>query len=76
VDLLFRERAFWLYLTGHRFGDLRRLVRQYERLPDAVFPAGAYEGGTGVFGTDLNAPVPSDEQLYNPNYRGCINRDA
>ena len=26
VDLLFRERAFWLFLTGHRFGDLRRLM--------------------------------------------------
>jgi hypothetical protein len=76
VSLLFRERAFWLYLTGHRLGDLRRLVRQYQRLPDAVFPTGAYEGGTGVFGTDLNAPVPTDEILYNPNYRGCIDREA
>ena len=27
VDLLFHERAFWLYLTGHRQGDLRRLIR-------------------------------------------------
>ncbi|HEX6134868.1 MAG TPA: tetratricopeptide repeat protein, partial [Longimicrobiales bacterium] len=24
VDLLFQERAFWLFLTGHRLGDLRR----------------------------------------------------
>src|ERR1043166_7244930 len=40
VDLMFRERAFWLYLTGHRLGDLRRLVRQYGRTPDAVFPGG------------------------------------
>ena len=31
VSQLFRERAFWLYGTGHRLGDLRRLVRQYER---------------------------------------------
>jgi hypothetical protein len=28
VDQLFRERAFWLFATGHRHGDLRRLVRQ------------------------------------------------
>jgi len=26
-DLLFRERAFWLFATGHRLGDLRRLAR-------------------------------------------------
>jgi len=31
VDLLFRERAFWFFLTGHRQGDLRRLIRQYGR---------------------------------------------
>src|SRR5256714_7610646 len=26
-DLLFRERAFWLWSTGHRLADMRRLVR-------------------------------------------------
>src|SRR5205807_2635254 len=31
VDLMFSERAFWLFATGHRLGDLRRLVRQYGR---------------------------------------------
>ena len=40
VDLLFRERAFWLWLTGHRLGDLRRLVRQYGRPANSVFPTG------------------------------------
>jgi hypothetical protein len=40
VDLLFRERAFWLYLTGYRQGDLRRLIRQYGRTPDQVYPTG------------------------------------
>src|SRR5581483_874628 len=25
VDLLFAERAAWLFLTGHRLGDMRRL---------------------------------------------------
>ena len=39
ITLFFTERAYWLYLTGHRLGDLRRLVRDYrsphgERLPD------------------------------------------
>ena len=31
VDLLFSERAFWLFATGHRLGDMRRLIRQYGR---------------------------------------------
>jgi TonB-dependent SusC/RagA subfamily outer membrane receptor len=26
--LTLRERAFWLFATGHRLGDLRRLIRQ------------------------------------------------
>lgn len=30
-DQLFKERAYWLFLTSHRLGDLRRLVRQYGR---------------------------------------------
>ena len=31
VDLLFRERAFTLFATSHRLGDMRRMVRQYGR---------------------------------------------
>src|SRR3989454_10277079 len=27
TDLLFRERAFWLFATGHRLRDLRRRAR-------------------------------------------------
>lgn len=42
VDQLFQERGFWLYLTGHRLGDMRRLVRQYDRPAESVFPSGAY----------------------------------
>ncbi len=60
VDLLFRERAFWLFLTGHRMGDLRRLVRQYGRSQDAVFPTGAWHKG-GVYGVDVNFPIPFNE---------------
>ncbi len=60
VDLLFRERAFWLYATGHRLGDMRRLIRQYNRTQDTVFPVGAYHRG-GVYGTDVNFPVAFDE---------------
>jgi hypothetical protein len=80
-DLLFRERAFWMYLSGHRLGDLRRLVRQYGRSADAVFPGGGgaqyvIDGNPkgGVFGSEVNLPVPFDE-INNPNFSQCINRD-
>lgn len=77
VNLLFRERAFWLYLTAHRQGDLRRLVRQYIRHPDAVYPAGSsYEGGNGAYGSEIVAPVPVSEQELNYKYTGCLHHDA
>ena len=74
VDLLFKERAYDLLLTSHRLGDLRRLVRQYGRGAEAVFPTGAYFKG-GVYGTDVNFPVPFEEQ-NNPNFTGCLDRKA
>lgn len=73
VDLLFRERAFWLYLTGHRQGDLRRLLRQYGRAVGAVYPMGAYSG-SGTYGPELAAPVPPAESQFNPQYTGCLHR--
>jgi hypothetical protein len=27
VNLIFRERAFWMFSTGHRVGDMRRLIK-------------------------------------------------
>ena len=66
VDQLFHERAYWMYLTSHRLGDLRRLIRQYLRDVNTVFPNGAYFKG-GTYGTDVNVPVPQQEQ-NNPNY--------
>jgi hypothetical protein len=74
VDLLFRERAFWMYFTAHRVGDLRRLVRQYDRAPEAVWPSGNYFKG-GVYGTDMNLP-PSQAERNNPDYPGCADRNA
>src|SRR5207237_242001 len=38
INLLYKERAYWMWLTGHRLGDMRRLVRVYGRKPEAVFP--------------------------------------
>ena len=66
VDLLFQERAFWLYATGHRLGDLRRLIRQYGRGAESVFPTGDWHKG-GTYGTDVNFPIPFNE-TQNPNY--------
>jgi hypothetical protein len=67
VDQLFKERAYWLFLTAHRLGDLRRLVRQYGRDPESVFPTGLYFKG-GTYGTDVNSPIPQAEQ-NNPNFK-------
>jgi hypothetical protein len=76
VDLVFRERAFWLYLTGRRQGDLRRLIRQYHRSPETVYPSGFYPGGSGGYGSGLVLPVPDSERQRNPQYTGCFHRDA
>jgi starch-binding outer membrane protein, SusD/RagB family len=66
VNQLFKERAYWLFLTSHRLGDLRRLIRQYGRPANTVFPNGTYFKG-GTYGTDVAVPVPQSEQ-NNPNY--------
>ncbi len=66
--LLFRERALWLYNTGHRQGDLRRLVRDYGFTSSQVFPSGPYARG-GSYGNDVSFPVPFTEQnneLFDP----------
>ena len=77
VDQLFRERAFWLFSRGHRTGDLRRLVRQYGRAPESVFPTGAWRSGAD-YGNDVAIPVPFAEE-NNPNIpagQTCIDRNA
>ena len=67
VDLLFAERAFWLYGTAHRLGDMRRLVRKYLRSVDTVFPVGDYLRG-GSYGDLVNFPVPVSEET-NPQFQ-------
>lgn len=73
-NLLFRERAFWLFASGHRLGDLRRLVRQYGRGAETVFPTGTFHKG-GTHGPDVNLPVTQAEE-NNPNFHGCLDRSA
>ncbi len=79
LDVLFRERAFWLFGTAHRLGDLRRLVRQYGRDVSATFPTGPYPlatrigGAPATFGTDVVFPIQAIES-QNPNFHGCLSR--
>ena len=75
VDVLFQERAFWLWLTSHRLGDLRRLVRQYDRASETVYPSGDYFRPGLTYGNDLQLPIHQTE-LQNPQFAGCLNRDA
>lgn len=76
VDVLFRERAFWMYGTGHRLGDLRRLVRQYGRAANTVFPTGAWHKG-GNYGDDVNLVVPFDEENNRQfNRAACVTTAA
>ncbi len=73
-DLLFQERGFTLWLTGHRLGDMRRLIRFYNRGAETVFPTGPYSGqGIDNYGTDVNLPIPIQEQ-NNPNYTGTCDK--
>ena len=73
--LLFEERAYWLWVTGHRLADMRRLVRQYGMAEDAVFPNGVHPKGV-AYGDDINLPIPVQEE-NNPIGAGqCLNRDA
>lgn len=80
IALLFRERAYWLFLTGHRQGDLRRLLRQYGSLGFSrqaqVYPTGPYLApGTGFYGSDVDVPIPTSESA-NPLFHGCLSRGA
>ncbi len=67
VQQLFRERAFWLFGTAHRLGDLRRLARAPYSLPtNTLFPTGPYAKG-GTYGNEVSLRVPQAESS-NPNY--------
>ena len=79
ISLLFNERARWLWGTGHRLNDLRRLERDaairggFGRPDSTVFPHGAYFKNGLVYGADVNLPLPVDEQ-NNPGVQACLDR--
>ena len=76
TSLFFREKAFWQFGRGMRLGDMRRLIRQYNRTEDTVFPVGKFhKAGGASYGTDVNLPV-TDNEKQNPNFTGCIDRKA
>jgi hypothetical protein len=87
VDVMFRERAFWLFGTGTRLGDMRRLIRQYGRNQSTVFPTGPYPNGTNAslpgplpnYGTDVSLTPPNGvgfPHVNNPNFKGCTDHNA
>jgi hypothetical protein len=74
VTLFFREKGFWTFSRGQRLGDERRQIRQYNRTQDKVFPSGAFHKN-GNYGVDVNLPV-TDSEKTNPNFKGCLDRNA
>lgn len=78
VDLLFGERAAWLYLEGRRLGDLRRMVRQFSTSPYSIYPGGSYNRGPvaiAVYGSAFVFTPDSQEYENNHKYSGCENRN-
>ena len=74
IDQVFQERAYWMFMTGHRLGDMRRLIKHIGRNSETVFPTGTYFKG-GTYGVDVNFPVPFQE-TNNPNFTQCLDRNA
>jgi len=76
VNLLYQERAFWLYLTGRRLGDMRRLIRNYGRDPETVFPTGDYPIQGAKYGKATAIPfIKAAEAQFNPKITtGCTTR--
>lgn len=74
ANMLMRERAMWMYLTIHRLGDMRRLVRQYGREIESVFPTGAYFKG-GTYGTSVALEPSLTEAQTHPYWDACTDKN-
>ena len=68
------ERVLWVFTQNVRLFDFRRLLRQYGRDAESVYPTGPYPKA-GVYRTDIQLPIPVDEQ-NNPNGGQCTDRAA
>src|SRR5436853_108681 len=78
VNVMFYERGFWLFSTGHRLGDMRRLIRPttrggYGRGVSSVYPTGILLKG-GLYGDATMLPIPFDEE-NNPKFAQCTDRN-
>jgi len=75
AKLMFYERAFWMFSTGHRLGDMRRQIRQYPAFfsINTVYPIGQWFKG-GTYGDAIQMSIPFEE-LNNPNFQGCTDRN-
>jgi hypothetical protein len=62
-----------MYMSAHRLGDMRRLVRQYGRGTETVYPTGAYFKG-GVYGTDA-VLIPNQTETNNPKWQACTDKN-
>lgn len=81
-DLIFREKGFWLYGTGHRFGDMRRMMRQYSMTQNEVWPNGVWQiNRVPGYGVDVTFPTPAAESnnpripQTTPGVPACIDRN-
>jgi len=82
IAVQFRERAFWLFGTGTRLGDMRRLIKQYGQYgftPANVYPTGPYANGAAAdfpsYSADISLTLPtpnSGAPITNPYYEGCL----
>ncbi|HKT09875.1 MAG TPA: hypothetical protein VJR24_18380 [Gemmatimonadaceae bacterium] len=74
--LTMRERAFWLFASAHRLGDMRRLTRAvadggYGLDVNSVYPVGTWHNTAGqTYGSDVNFPIPLEEG-NNPNFNAA-----
>jgi hypothetical protein len=70
MQQLLSERAFWMYITAHRLGDWRRMLRApYNAAPFSFVTSDVYPVGPGLSST-LEFPTPLFTQP-NPNYKAC-----
>lgn len=65
-DLIFREKGFWLFGMGHRYPDMRRMMRQYGMTQNEVFPNGTWQiNRSPGYSTDVVFRTPTAES-FNP----------
>ncbi len=75
-NVMFHERAYWLFLTGQRQGDLRRRIRVYGRNQSAIYPSLGITADGFIYGQDVTLPIAQTQEGANPHFHGCLSRDA